>query len=349
MKIYKLGFDVNNFKSVKLKNGADYDFYTMFDGRRLLGDWNRPEVVDYTEDKHLKNGDAPGFNIPLFTRRAMEILYPVIEKEVEVLPIKYGSEELFGINVINILEAIDYGKSEYLKYGDGKRIMAFKKYVFIDERVVNSNIFKISDMTRGDIFISEAFEERVQKNGLNGFKNELVYDSGDGGTENKEDDLLTVSRNNRFEYCAELEDSVKDEINNEVQKAKKFLHISANNNADSVKKIYSVVEEYFKDRKNHKIYKDVTSTTIGLGALYGQLICQQYGWRWKAVGNDKEEYFISIVSPKETHCFFPLLYMQQLFKAKENEEKCDNTIILLFNMIKDLKENDEGEKLMLIS
>lgn len=42
----------------------------------------------------------------------------------------YDSEEYYGINVISVLDAVDYNKSVYKTFRDGKRIMAFKEYVF---------------------------------------------------------------------------------------------------------------------------------------------------------------------------------------------------------------------------
>ena len=59
-------------------------------------------------EKGLELSDAPGFTIPVFSRRAWECLEPLISKNVEILPLDFNEKEYFGINVITVLDAIDY-------------------------------------------------------------------------------------------------------------------------------------------------------------------------------------------------------------------------------------------------
>ena len=54
--------------------------------------------------------------------------------------------------------------------------MALKKYEFKEKAVQEKNIFKISDLPRGVIFVSEKFREIIEENSLKGFKLELVYE-----------------------------------------------------------------------------------------------------------------------------------------------------------------------------
>lgn len=176
MKIYRLDFDVNNYKSIQICNKADADYYQMFDGTSILDKWEQLDVMYYEEDKDLKAGDAPGFHIPVLNKRALDILLPIIENEVEILPLRLYENKLYGINVLKILNAIDYDLSEYKTFRDGKRIMAFKKYVFKEESIKGYNIFKIIDQPRGDIFVSEEFKNLIDNNLLEGFMLELVYE-----------------------------------------------------------------------------------------------------------------------------------------------------------------------------
>lgn len=82
-----------------------------------------------------------------------------------------------GINVINVLDAIDYEKADYKTFRDGKRIMAFRKYAFLSSVVLNMPIFKIVDEKTRYAFVSSEFKKLVEDNGLIGFKFELVWDS----------------------------------------------------------------------------------------------------------------------------------------------------------------------------
>ena len=47
-------------------------------------------------EKGLELSDAPGFTIPVFSRRAWECLEPLISKNVEILPLDFNEKEYFG-------------------------------------------------------------------------------------------------------------------------------------------------------------------------------------------------------------------------------------------------------------
>ena len=86
--------------------------------------------------------------------------------------------EYYAINVTTVLDVIDYSKSRYITFDDGKKIMVFEKYAFkLCDELIRSNIFKIIDETRGEAFVSDRFKESVEKNNLTGFRFELVWDS----------------------------------------------------------------------------------------------------------------------------------------------------------------------------
>jgi len=102
-------------------------------------------------------------------------LWPIIKGDVEVLPLNKNGELLYGINVLSIIDAVDYELSTYRTYRDGKRIMSFKKISFKEDKVHDTNIFKVIDLKRGDIYVSEEFYNAVIKNNLKGFKMIKVY------------------------------------------------------------------------------------------------------------------------------------------------------------------------------
>ncbi len=53
MKVYKLDFDVNNYKSIQLCEEISADYYQMFDGTSLKNRWKKLKVKYYEEDKEL--------------------------------------------------------------------------------------------------------------------------------------------------------------------------------------------------------------------------------------------------------------------------------------------------------
>lgn len=129
-------------------------------------------------EKELELSDAPGFTIPVFSKSALGILKPLIKNSIEELDLQYPEADYYGINVISVLNVIDYTKSEYKMYSDGKRIMAFQKYAFRScDELIQNNIFKIVDEPRRRVFVSDKFKQTVEDNNLTEFKFKLVWDS----------------------------------------------------------------------------------------------------------------------------------------------------------------------------
>lgn len=176
MKIWKLKFEVDLYDNLIPKETFSTEEIQSFDGRSKLSNWKPIEVTRMEPEKNIQLGDAPGFFLPVFSKKAVEILKPLIQNYVEFLPLIF-EEKYYVINVVNVLDAIDYDLSEYKTFRDGKRIMAFKKYCFKVEAIGENHIFKIIDEKRRGAFVTDKFKSIVEKNNLNGFKFELVWDS----------------------------------------------------------------------------------------------------------------------------------------------------------------------------
>ena len=128
-------------------------------------------AVSYTHLDVYKR--QPGYRLIIFSKRAVDCIYPLISNYVEVLPLCY-EEEYYIINVTTVLKAIDYEKSEYVTFSDGIRVLAFEKYAFITDVVKNIPIFKISDESTRSAFVSDEFKKIVESNNLTGFRLELA-------------------------------------------------------------------------------------------------------------------------------------------------------------------------------
>lgn len=178
MKIWQLSFDVDNFDNFIPEIELTATEVQSFDGRPKKINWTPIKVKRMEPEKGLLLGDAPGFTIPVFSKRALEFLYPIIGDSSEILPLLTDEGEFYGINVTAVVDVIDYAKSEYLTYNDGKRIMAFKKYAFVQNHVLmHHNIFKIVDEPTRRAYVSDKFKRVVEDNELTGFKFKLVWDS----------------------------------------------------------------------------------------------------------------------------------------------------------------------------
>ena len=178
MKIWQLCFDVNNYANLQAIPPLTADEIQSFNGSKKLADWSPRRVEPIEIDLEL--GDAPGFTIPVFSQKACDVLVPLMEHDVELLPLTCSKGAFFGVNVTNLLDVIDYENSVFRRFSDGKRIMAFQKYSF---RVCNAlnkcNIFKITDEPTRRAFVSDRFKTAIDKNGLKGFSLRLVWDNGE--------------------------------------------------------------------------------------------------------------------------------------------------------------------------
>lgn len=178
MKIWKLCFELDRYDNLKPLKPFTVEEYQSFDGRRKKTDWKKLPVKRMEPEKGLELGDAPGFVIPVFSKRALDVLRPLIETDVEMLELDFLEAPYWGINVINVLDVIDYSKSRYRTYSDGKRIMVFQKYAFREcEELTKTNIFKIKDEPTRWAFVSDEFKKLVEENNLKGFVFQLVWDS----------------------------------------------------------------------------------------------------------------------------------------------------------------------------
>jgi len=79
--------------------------------------------------------------------------------------------------VTNVIDCIDYSKSNYKTFSDGKRIMRFMKYAFREKEIEGVSLFKIKDEPLKRPFVSDEFRKRVLENNLLGFKFDLAWDS----------------------------------------------------------------------------------------------------------------------------------------------------------------------------
>lgn len=179
MKIWQLNFELDEYDNLIPVEAFSVREIQSFDGRSHLKEWKSIPVKRMEPERNLELSDAPGFIIPVFSKTALKYLKPLIEPNVEILPLEFEEEEYYGINVITVVDGIDYEKSIYKTFRDGKRILAFKKYSFLPNKIEGIPIFKIPDERTRYCFVSDEFKDRVEINKLTGFKFELVWDSNE--------------------------------------------------------------------------------------------------------------------------------------------------------------------------
>jgi hypothetical protein len=171
MKIWRLDSDVNYYENLIPIKEEDWD-KLLFRGKNLADEWT-PVPVRILEES--KASDSPGLDssAPVFSEKAVEMLKDLIDSSVEILPVRCRKGNYFAINVVNVIDCVDYSNSIFKTFKNSKKIMLFEKYSFIPERVEGKNIFKIVDEPTKRAFVSDVFRELVLSSGLTGFKFDL--------------------------------------------------------------------------------------------------------------------------------------------------------------------------------
>ena len=177
MKIWILESDVNNYEGFREVIDLRVDEWCSFDGRSKAEGW-KPMLVE-EEEGTQEMGNTPGFFMPIFDKKAVDISKDFLQDKAEILPLEFEGkiDEYYLINVTEVLDCIDYEKSIYERYSEGGRIMCFDNYAFIEEKVKGKHIFKIVDEPLSYCFISDEFRERIINSDLVGFDIRLAWDS----------------------------------------------------------------------------------------------------------------------------------------------------------------------------
>ena len=184
MKIWKLKVEFGNYKSFQLVN-KDNEFLEEFNremisGKLQNGKWDNMEV-ELIEGK--ENSDLSkvwnAFNTLVLSEKGKESLENLFAKWVEYIPVKYHDTTLYMVNILSIIDAIDYDKVTFRKQDTGF-ILGLEKYSFIPSKIKGINVFKI--MLNGriyptEIFVTSEVKTRVEESKLLGFKFEEVWNS----------------------------------------------------------------------------------------------------------------------------------------------------------------------------
>lgn len=85
--------------------------------------------------------------------------------------------------------------------------------------------------------------------------------------------------------------------------------------------------------------EDRIDASLGLSAIYGELLCKAHGWSWAELRQSRSKRWISVVSPSRAHALALLPYVQQQMQSE------GSTLTLLFNMIAagSLPESEPGQ------
>ncbi len=175
MKIWILDCDVDHYENLFWKK--DVDYIQSFDGTEKMNDWKPVRVQRMYRNRKFSNTPGLSPHLPVFDKNAVSILDDLLKGNAEILPLECKDGDFYLINVTNVIDCINYEKSEYKTFNDGIRIMRFIKYVFNEGNINGVDLFKIKDEPLKRPFVSDEFRKRVVEKELQGFIFELAWDS----------------------------------------------------------------------------------------------------------------------------------------------------------------------------
>ena len=138
---------------------------------RLAAIWKPPAVTGRVRP----HNDYPCVNliIPAVSRRAVDALRDLLGPNGELLPLRSDIGEYFIYHVTTMVDVLDRDRSDVRWFSDDPgpwdaRAMTIDHFEFVPGRLEGLTIFNIPELA-GDPLVTDAFKERVEAAGLQGF------------------------------------------------------------------------------------------------------------------------------------------------------------------------------------
>ncbi|MCM3750000.1 hypothetical protein M3223_21935 [Paenibacillus pasadenensis] len=175
MKVWRLKSDAKYSISIK-----EYDTNLEFCTGKYIENWIKTEI---SVIKKGSGKDYPRYllSIPVMSKTMYRCLEEYMRGQIQPLEVFVGDDEFIIINVMNLSDAVNYEKSDTIRYEDGK-VVAFKKIVFDAERI-KGNIFKVKESVGTHVFVTDTFRDAVLKAKIKGVYFELEWDSEEDSEE----------------------------------------------------------------------------------------------------------------------------------------------------------------------
>ena len=162
-------------------DSSDFQCSLLFDGSSKAEGW--VPVRMYLLERHsarakrLKRADLPwsGHDSIALSSHAVDVLGPFLLRYGELLPLSCESEELWVFNITNVVDALIEEASDLERFSTG-RIMMINRHVFDPVAIGDSEMFRIPQLLRSPIFVTQSFVDLVDTTGLKGTPFGLVWE-----------------------------------------------------------------------------------------------------------------------------------------------------------------------------
>lgn len=171
IKVYELWMD-HTYRTYEPTPKDGYKSY-MFDAvpiKERTFDKIYPSKYKDEIDKPI--GDVFSVEISSFilNEKSYKVLYPYLKNHSQIFKIKSDNKIFYVVNVIDIIDCLNYDKSELKYFSSSGRVMNVEKYVFKTEKLKNATIFKLPEFPKSISYVTEEFKKAVEENNITGFK-----------------------------------------------------------------------------------------------------------------------------------------------------------------------------------
>ena len=320
-----------------------------FDGRPKKESWNSSRTVLLAsggishESNFYKLSGVAGV---VTDQEGYKVLRSLIVNEAEFLSLEYENKSIFYINVTNIVDCLDYDDSVVKYFDNTSDVMDVKKYAFMRSALDGVLIFRLKELPYYGPFVTDRFVDIYKRTKLKGLDFELVWDSdGKGECLPAEEVVIEdeLPQRSFFPYAEELDSAVADEVHEASAAETRHLGVGRMAKpADAAKAIEERVRSLIDSTEDApQVERNELDESIELGALFGDILCGQYGWKWKKVGYDQEDSAHAVCSPRDCYCVLPFQFIQKILSGENIGPggTNDNTVMLLFNMLASIEES----------
>lgn len=174
MKVYQFK---HNDSSMELNTlDWNHELASDFNGEAKEKVWTPTKVKTLYKKKYR---DFPRLRIgkPVMNVNVKKVFEVHISREVEFLPLTHDELELYLVNVTNVLDCVDWNRSDIRRYSDGDWA-GFNKLVFDFSKIpLGTYMFKIKQTATVEVFVTDLFKTLVEKHKFKGLNFSLLCDS----------------------------------------------------------------------------------------------------------------------------------------------------------------------------
>ena len=170
MIVYELKQNPKRFCSFTPVDPSHRTMYHHFDGTSAKSTWTEHQIraADEPDDEALLPDFALLGVVPVFSEQAVEVLREMLEGNGELLPLRHARRRYFAHNVTTVIDGLDEQRSIMERFTDGG-VMAIESYTFKPATLSGAKIFKIPQLPRAHVYVTDSFIEPVRRAELLGF------------------------------------------------------------------------------------------------------------------------------------------------------------------------------------